>query len=117
MDEAAITRYITGAFAGVETAAAGGETFFFFGAERKLPFATLVTRDNPYDRASDLDRPGVFRLSIGVGQETYRARFGPQPPAPGASGVVGTGHDFAALDRLLPHPVYAPQSWVCVLSP
>ena len=26
-------------------------------------------------------------------------------------------HDFTALDRLMPHPVYAPQSWVCVLNP
>jgi hypothetical protein len=30
---------------------------------------------------------------------------------------VGTGHDFTALDQLLPHPVYAPMSWVCVLNP
>jgi hypothetical protein len=30
---------------------------------------------------------------------------------------VGIGHDFTALDQLLPHPVYAPQSWVCVLNP
>ena len=25
--------------------------------------------------------------------------------------------DYAALDRLMPHPVYASQSWVCVLNP
>ncbi len=25
--------------------------------------------------------------------------------------------DYAALDRVMPHPVYAAQSWVCVLNP
>ncbi|MCC7020712.1 MAG: hypothetical protein IT332_13200 [Ardenticatenales bacterium] len=28
-----------------------------------------------------------------------------------------TGHDFTALDQLMPHPVYAPQGWPCVLCP
>jgi hypothetical protein len=118
MDEAAIIRYIVEAFAGVETVEAEGVTFFFFGPERRMPFATLATRDDPYDRASRLDRPGVFRLNLGVGRETYRALFGP-PPAPGPDGVADPGradHDFTALDRLLPHPVYAPQHWVCVLN-
>jgi Family of unknown function (DUF6194) len=53
----------------------------------------------------------------GVSKQTYRSLFGPQPPVPGSAGVVNTGHDFTALDQILPHPVYAPQSWVCVLSP
>jgi len=117
MDEASITHYITDTFAGVETATAEGYTFFFYGPDRKLPFATLATKDNAYDRASNLDRPSVFRLNIGVSKDTYRALFGRQPSRPGAEGVVGTGHDFTALDQLLPHPVYAPQSWVCVLNP
>lgn len=43
--------------------------------------------------------------------------FGKPPPPPGESGVVETGHDFSAPDEIMPHPVYAPQSWVCVLSP
>ncbi len=72
---------------------------------------TIVTKDyGDFDRASHLDRPGVFRLNIGVGKDTYRSLFGPQPPPPGEAGVVDTGHDFTILDQLLPHPVYAPQS-------
>jgi hypothetical protein len=82
-----------------------------------MPFATLIAQDNDYDRVSNLDRPSVFRLNIGVGKDTYRSMFGPPPPAPGPEGVVATGHDFTALDQVMPHPVYAPQSWVCVLSP
>ena len=134
MDAASITRYIADTFAGVSITVASqengapeiawGDTFFIYDPEgdlppeRQFPFATLVTKDyGDFDRASNLDRPGVFRLNLGVGKETYRARFGPQPPRPGASGVVETGHDFAALDVVMPHPVYAPQSWVCILNP
>ena len=117
MDEIDITRYIVATFADVETAEAQGYTFFFYGAERKLPFATLATADNPYDSASKLDRPSVFRLNIGVSKDTYGTLLGPRPARVGAEGVVATGHDFTILDQLLPHPVYAPQSWVCVLNP
>lgn len=117
MDETAIIQYITDTFADVETDTALGYTFFFHGSDHKLPFATLATQDNDFDRASNLDRPSVFRLNIRVSKDSYRSLFGPQPPAPGPTGVVDTGHDFSALDQLLPHPTYAPQSWVCVLNP
>ena len=80
-------------------------------------FEPAGTQDNDYDRASHLDRPSVFRLNIGVSRDTYRSLFGPPPAPPGDAGGVATGHDFAALDQLMPHPVYAPQSWVCVLNP
>jgi len=134
VDEVSITRYIADTFAGVDVVVASretgapevawGDTFFSYDPDRdlepkhRLPFATIVTKDyGDFDRASNLNRPGVFRLNIGVSKETYRSLFGPQPPPPGASGVVDTGHDFTALDQLMPHPVYAPQSWVCVLNP
>ncbi len=122
MDEASITQYITDTFAGVDPVVASGDTFFIYDPDRNLPpkrqmpFATLVTSDIN-DRASNLSRPSVFRLNIGVSKDTYRSLFGPQPSPPGAAGVVDTGHDFTALDQLLPHPVYAHLSWVCVLNP
>ena len=133
MNEASIIQYITDTFDGVDVvrpgpddvpAIARGDTFFIYDPdrdlepERRFPFATIVTKDyGDFDRASNLDRPGVFRLNIGVGKETYRSLFGPQPSAPGPAGAVDTGHDFMALDRIMPHPFYAPQSWVCVLNP
>jgi len=40
-----------------------------------------------------------------------------QPSRPQAGGVIDTGHDFAALDQLLPHPVYGWMSWVAVINP
>ena len=117
LDVDAMTRYLLDSFDSVEMTEAMGYLFFFYDGERKMPFATIGLEDNDYDRVSQLDRPGVYRLNIGVRKETYRDLFGPPPAAPGASGVVDTGHDFAALDQLLPHPTYAPQAWVCVLNP
>lgn len=110
MDEAALTRYITTTFAGVETTTAYSYTFFFYGPDRMLPFATLASGDNEYDRVSNLDRPGVFRLNIGVRKPTFQALFG--------TGKVDThAYDFTALDTIMPHPEYAAQSWICVLNP
>src|SRR5262249_8802349 len=92
-----------------------GGTFFFVGPDRSLPFATLVTSDE-YDQASDLSRPDVFRLNVGVRKETFRSLFGGGPKRPGQA-EAGGGHDFTALDRLMPHPVYGKMYWVCVLNP
>ena len=134
MDEASITQYVTDTFDGVNVVVGSREagspevawddTFFIYDPGRQLPpahqfpFATIVTKDyGDFDCASQLNRPGVFRLNIGVGKETYRSLFGPQPSSPPAGSAVATGHDFAALDQLLPHPVYASMSWVCVLNP
>ncbi|MEO8084254.1 MAG: DUF6194 family protein [Ardenticatenales bacterium] len=117
MDEATITRYLTDTFDDVQLHGIEGWTFYFYGTDRMMPFATLGTQDDAYDRASDLNRPSVFRLNIGVSKATYRSLFGPEAPIAGPDGVVQTGHDFTALDRIMPHPVYAPQSWLCVLNP
>jgi len=121
MDARSITQYLTASFGGIHPVAAWGETSFFYNPGRKLPrgiyFATLKDQDGKNDRASDLQRPGVFRLNIGVSKSTYRSLFGPQPSRPEAGGVVNTGHDFAVLDQLTPHPVYGWMSWVAVVNP
>jgi hypothetical protein len=129
MEERAIIQYVIENFDGVDVVTgtdgiASGDTFFIYDPERNLepkrqfPFATIVIKDyGDFDKASNLNRPGVFRLNIGLSNATYRARFGPQPSFPADGGVVDTGHDFSVLDQLIPHPVYAAQSWVSVLNP
>ena len=121
MNTSEITRYITDTFPDVNAIAAWGETSFFYNPGRTLPrgvyFATLKEKDGANDRASNLQRPEVFRLNIGVGKATYRSLFGEPPSRPIAGGIVETGHDFSELDTLLPHPVYAWMSWVCIVSP
>jgi hypothetical protein len=119
--QAAIADHIRDSFPGIVPAAAWGETGFFYNPGMVLPrgvyFATIKTQDGANDRASRLDRPGVYRFAFGIGQPAYRALFGHLPARPAAAGVVRTGHDFAALDILLPHPVYAWMGWVGVLNP
>lgn len=110
MNETSIVQYITQTFPGVETTEDFGYKFFFYGADRMLPFATLATADYDYDRFSNLDRPGVFRLNIGVSRQTFASLFG-------TAAIDPTDYDFSTLDSIMPHPEYAKQNWICVLSP
>jgi hypothetical protein len=121
-DEAAIIRTITETLGGVDVQMLDDDAFFFYApghglpVDRRLPFATLVTSDK-HDRASNLHRPGVFRLNVGVSAETFRSLFGELPPSKGGPYEPITGYDFTVLDTLLPHPVYGRLHWLCVLSP
>ncbi len=100
---------------------AWGDSFFFYDpddnipADRRMPFATIVIKDYPgFDVASDLDRPGVFRLNLAIGRERFEELFG---FAPAAFPAHRDAFDFTVLDRVIPHPVYATQGWVCTLVP
>ena len=124
MDESSITEYISSALPGVDVQVAEegdgspeiawGDSFFFYDPERRLkganqfPFATIVTKDyGDFDKASNLDRKGVFRLNIGLSSETYDSLFEAEDAT----------YDFTQLDALMPHPVYGVNHWVCVLNP
>src|SRR5271155_2470275 len=97
MNETEITRYIRDTFSGIEVQVASredgspeiawGDTFFFYApsqeipAERKFPFATIVTKDfGGVCCAFNLNRPGVFRLNGGVSKQTFAAFFGVAKP-------------------------------------
>lgn len=126
MDQDAIIQYIAETFGGLDIlqptdGPGAGDTFFYYDPKRdldparRLPFATIVVKDyGEYDNASQLDRPGVFRLNIGVGRDAFRRLFG---YAPGENPPPGTTYDYAAFDQIMPHPLYAAQSYVCVLNP
>ncbi|OKI33392.1 hypothetical protein A6A25_06405 [Saccharothrix sp. CB00851] len=109
-------------FAGTRVMEAYGDTFFLYDPdgdlppERQLPFATIVRSDN-YDQVSDLSRRGVYRLNIGLTKATYTAMFGAVPTERDDKGVFDTGFDHARQDQVMPHPNYASQYWVCVVSP
>lgn len=92
----------------VEREEAFGYTFFFVGDDHRLPFVTLANSDHDFDRVSNLDRDGVFRINIGVSRETFDAMV-----ADRGRGDV----DYSVLDVFLPHPDYAAQNWLCILSP
>jgi hypothetical protein len=113
VNEDQVIQYITGTFEGVETQTVSDNTFFFYASERMFPFTTLVTNDD-YEQVSNLNRPGVFRLNIGVSKQTFQALFGTQRFG---SEEDTTVYDFAALDQVMPHPVYGKMYWVGILNP
>ena len=55
---------------------------------------------------SNLARPGVYRVNVGVDRETFERLVGSL-----------TDPDYAAFDRFVPHPVYAKQRWISILNP
>lgn len=98
--------------------AAWGDTFFSAAgvpAEKSFPFATIVVSDyDGFDSFSKLNRPGVFRLNISVGRRLFQELLGFGPEGfPAHAGE----YDFTTADRLMPHPVYATQSWVSIVNP
>jgi hypothetical protein len=107
MTQQEIEAFITGLDA-VETSENFGYKFFFVGHERMLPFATIADRDSEYDNKSNLDRDGVFRINIGVSKATFDKLVGQIPV---------DGCDFTQLNVFLPHPDYAKQHFICILSP
>ena len=110
IDETFITSYITDTFEHVETAINLGYTFFFYRDDHMHAFATIASTGNEYEKISNLDRPGVYRLNIGVSRGTFQELFG--------KGKIDIStYDFSALDTVMPHPDYSSQHFLCVLSP
>lgn len=107
MTDDTLTQHLIDMLAGGHFQIAGDNTSFFHGGGNQFPFATIVTKDDAFDTASRLDRPGVFRLNIGVGKESFHALFGEAPAAV----------DHAALDTLMPHPLHAKMHWLSVINP
>ena len=110
ISESFITDYITGTFENVETAVNLGYTFFFYRDDHMHAFATIASTGNEYEMISNLDRPGVYRLNIGVNRETFKSLFGTKK-------IDISNYDFTALDVIMPHPDYSSQHFLCVLSP
>ncbi|MFJ6722842.1 DUF6194 family protein [Streptomyces sp. NPDC091259] len=90
---------------------AWGDAFFYYAPDGRQvpgnvqPYGTVVTKDYPDDTASDLDASGRWRVNVQVDRAAVRELTGEGP------------YDFAAVDRVLPHPVYGALGWVCVVNP
>ena len=110
IDESFITNYIKSTFENVKATVNLGYTFFIYRDDDMLPFATVASTGNEYEKISDLDRPGVYRLNIGVSRETFQSLFGKDK-------IDLSDYDFTALDTIIPHPDYSAQFFICVLTP
>ncbi|MFE3740569.1 DUF6194 family protein [Streptomyces sp. NPDC059096] len=93
-----------------------GDTFFFYSPEGVMPeatqpFATIVTKNQPGDERSRLDRPDTFRVNVAAGKEAFVHRTGHPPREPAADGDPG------AADTVMAHPVYGSLGWLAVVNP
>lgn len=98
-----------------------GEHSYFYNPSGLKPrgsyFLTIKQKDGANDTASNLDRPGVWRLNFGLPKATFIHCFGHPPSRPGKGMAVEGPWDFTALDQLMPHPVYGWMAWVSILNP
>ena len=85
--------------------------------KRGVYILTVKEKNGDNDKGSRLDRPRIYRVNLGVRKDTFVKLFGAVPKRPRAGGIVEMDYDFSAVDRILPHPVYAWMSWICVLNP
>jgi hypothetical protein len=98
-----------------------GERSYFVNPKLKLKrgsyFATLKSKDGANDKASDLNRPEVFRLNIGLTPKKYEEIFGLRPSRPNKGGIIAGNYNFQALNTFMPHPVYGWMGWIAINNP
>ena len=118
---AEIEQHILKNYRHINAVGAWGERAFFVNPDSILPrgayFATLKFNDGENDRASNINRPNVFRFNIGLAKEDYALLFGAPPKRPAKGGVAAGEWNFTKLNILTPHPVYGWMQWAAVLNP
>lgn len=116
-----VLKYCLNTLEGVVLAESWGETGVFYNPnltlKRGVYILTIKEKDGENDKASCLNREGVYRVNLGVRKKTFVDLFGEIPKRPNKGGVVDMAYDFTALDCILPHPVYAWMGWICCLNP
>ena len=102
-----MTQLIRDTFPDAVVATIDSAAFFSLDETHWPNFATVVWTDEHDEGApSNLARPGVYRVNVGVDRPTFERLVG---------GL--TDPDYAAFDRFVPHPVYAKQRWISILNP
>ena len=102
-----ITSWITTTYPGTVVATAMGATFFSLDEKHWPNFATIVTTDeHDMGNPSDMARPDVYRLNIGVGKTTLLAtimghtrRSTPFSPTPSTRSSAGSRSSIRADRR------------------
>ncbi|MDE5671431.1 MAG: hypothetical protein K2I14_08255 [Eubacterium sp.] len=98
-----------------------GEKGIFYNPDNKLKrgiyILTVKEKDGDNDKGSFLDRDGIYRVNLGIRKQTFIKMFGKVPKRPAKGCVVDLKYDFTETDKMIPHPVYAWMSWICILNP
>ncbi len=116
-----LVKILQSKYAGISVVNAWGETSLFYNPGNTLPrgvyFATIKEKDGDNDKASHLNREGIYRLNMGTSKLLFFERFGKPPARPSKGGVIKGDWDFTEVDQLTPHPVYGWMSWVSINNP
>lgn len=112
-----IKNYVTENFEKINIIEKDGSLFFMSYDNDKFPFSTIVTADDAYDNASNLNREGYYRLNIGVGKGIFEDLFESLPQKKGFKAYIDTNIDFTEEDKIFPHPVYGAMYWISVINP
>lgn len=98
-----------------------GEKGIFYNPDYRLPkgvyILTIKEKDGDNDKASNINRDGIYRVNLGLRKDSFKDMFLSVPKRPPAGCVVEMDYDFTRLDTIMPHPVYAWMGWICVLNP
>lgn len=94
-----------------------GDYFFYYAPDGQVPrnrqpYATIVTKDYPFDTKSRLADDDRWRLNIHAGTAVFTDLLGCSPEQVESSGV-----DYSTTDTFLPHPLYGAYGWVCIVNP
>lgn len=106
MDEARALAFLAETFPDANVDTFNGAWFYSCDPERKYPFVTVITQDDDWDRVSNLDRPGFYRVNVGVTKERFREIVDPTDAV-----------DPTTEDRFFPHPTYGNQYWISIVNP
>ena len=122
MEPKAVLDYCLSNLPGTVLVESWGEKGVFYNPGGRLkrglrPYSKRKGWGKRNDRGSNLDRAGVYRVNLGLRKTTFFRLFGDLPSRPSAGRTVEMSCDFAALNVLLPHPVYAWMGWACMLNP
>lgn len=86
MDAEQIIQYCLENFEGVVTVTSWGEKGVYYNPDRLLTkgvyILTVKEKDGANDKASKLDREGIYRLNIGVHKDNFIKMFGHIPSRP-----------------------------------
>lgn len=116
-----ISNYLLMTFEGLRLIDSWGETSFFYNPDNLGPrgtyFCTIKEKNGQNDKASALDRKGIFRFNFGISKSTFLELFSVIPKRPRKGEIIEGSYDFAELDCLTPHPIYGWMCWVAISNP
>ena len=116
-----ISDYLLENFEGLRPKQSWGETSFFYNPDGSSPhgtyFFTIKEKNGDNDKASDLDRTGIYRLNFGISKNSFLSLFPEVPSRPAKGKIIVGNYDFTATNVLTPHPIYGWMPWLAILSP